>query len=95
MGKLKDKDYMFHSEKYVNKEMIEKMVELNPNESQIITQHFISPISVDLRSQTCNTFLRSIWLDANIENLMLDTSQYVIDAIWQDNYNLIRICTLI
>lgn len=62
------------------------MVVINPKESQIITQRFISPLSIDLRSETCNAFLRSIWYDANIENLMLDTSKYVIDAIWEENY---------
>ena len=74
MGTLKDKDYIFSKEKYVTKEMIEDMVDLDPKEAQLITQHFISPISDDLATLTCNAFLKSIAEEANIANLVLDTS---------------------
>ena len=50
MGTLKDNDYTFSKERNVTKEMIEEMVDLDPNEAQIITQHFISPMSDDLAS---------------------------------------------
>ena len=39
--------------------------------------------------------MKSIAGDANIENLVLDTSQYAVDALWQEHYGKVCSYTLI
>jgi len=82
MGSLKDKDYMFHEDKHISKEMINEMIVMDPKMPSIAIQSFISPISNEIGSITCNNFLRSMSEKSNIDNLLGDSSSQVIDALW-------------
>lgn len=84
MGKLKNKDYLFHEDKHISKEMIDKIVQIDPKMPSIAIQSFISPLSDEIGSITCNNFLRSMSDKSNIDSLLGDTSAQVIDALWQE-----------
>jgi len=73
---------MFHESKYLSRDIIHDMIDIDPNKAQIIVQQFICPMSDELGSKTCNNFLSSMSEDAKIDNLVLDSSQYAVDALW-------------